>query len=263
MAELMTVSAGQEALPYTRAGYRAALESALARGYAFLPFDDPRRDELEHVCLLRHDVDADPEAAAELARLEAAEGIGATYFVMLRSPLYNLFGRANSELVREILSFGHALGLHYDVCFDDGSGRTLAEGVALERRILEDVFETSVSAVSFHQPTLSAEPPELDLPGVVNANDREQLSGFAYLSDSNKAVRAADLPRLFREAVHPRLQLLVHPLWWVGDDAAATAPALWDAAILRNWNRVQRQLLGVEAAYGGERQFRIDPKPGP
>ena len=59
------------------------------------------------------------------------------------------------------------------------------------------------------------------------------------------------------------MHLLVHPLWWAGDDPGATAPSLWDAAMLRNWERSQRQLLGAEAAYGGERVFRIDRKPDP
>lgn len=261
MAGSVYVSAVDHAPPYTRAGYLAALETGLAAGYTFASFDDPRRHELPRVCLLRHDVDADPEAAVELARLEAHAGVRATYFMMLRSPLYNLLGRANSWLVREILSLGHALGLHFDVVFEDGSSRTLTECVALERRMLEDIFETPVGAVSFHHLRLAPEPPRLDFPGLVNTCDPVEMEGFSFLSDANKAVQASDLPGIFREAVYPRLQLLVHPIWWVGDHPGMEAPALWDAAILRNWNRSQRQLLEAENAYGAERVFRIEPGP--
>ena len=258
----MRASARVEQTLFTPGGLASLLQEARAAGYAFLGFDESADDaSAERICLLRHDVDADPEAAALVARVEAELGIRATYFFMLRSPLYNVLGRENSRLVREVLALGHDLGLHFDVCFDDGSGRTLEESVELERRVLSDAFETPVRALSFHQVALRREPPSLEFAGLVNANDPGQLPGFEYISDSNKSARVALLGEAFREARYPRLQLLLHPLWWISDDASASAESLWDQAIERNWNRSQRQLLEAENAYGAERVFRIDPVP--
>ena len=106
--------------PFTRAGFEALLEGALEAGYTFAPFDQV--PDVAQVCLLRHDVDADLGAAVELARIEQRVGVQATYFCMLRSPLYNVFGRRNVELVHELVSLGHEIGLHYDVGFDPPVG---------------------------------------------------------------------------------------------------------------------------------------------
>jgi hypothetical protein len=233
---------------FTRAGYRALLETALASGYQFCPFDDPDSIAADRACFLRHDVDADPGAALELARLEHGLGVEATYFFMLRSPLYNLFGRENDGIVREILSLGHRLGLHQDVAFRP-DGRTPQEWMELERELLERTFGVSVAAVSIHQP---AGPVELH--GVVNTYD---LPGFEYVSDSNMAAREPSLWQLLRETRPPRLQLLIHPMWWIGDDPASTE-MLWERAILANWERAQRQLLATERAYGEPRVLRIE-----
>ena len=45
-------------------------------------------------------------------------GIQSTYFIMLRSPVYNLFSRENSEYLKKIIGFGHHIGLHYDDAYD-------------------------------------------------------------------------------------------------------------------------------------------------
>jgi hypothetical protein len=240
---------------YNRSAYRALLETALAAGYAFRAFDDPELDALPRVCLLRHDVDADPGAALELARVEAGLGVHATYFFTLRSPLYNVAGRANVRLVREILGLGHWLGLHFDVAFDPGGARTREDWIEVERRCLADLFETKVAAVSFHQPGAVADAGSIRPRGLVSAFD---LPGFAYHSDANKADAIGELPALLRSGAEPRIQLLVHPLWWTSDDGSETTEALWERAILANLERSQEQLVQSERAYGPARRFRIE-----
>lgn len=62
-----------------------------------------------------HDVDMSPRRALALARLEADEGITATYFVMPSSAFYNLFEREVREPFEAVAALGHRLGLHFDL----------------------------------------------------------------------------------------------------------------------------------------------------
>jgi len=100
-------------------GYKEMLKAALASGYNFLSFSDTARFTAEKVCLLRHDIDADLEAARDMALMESRVGVRATYFLMLRSPIYNLFGRANSQFVHQIIA-----------------ARTLAGAYGMRRRFI-------------------------------------------------------------------------------------------------------------------------------
>jgi len=256
----MSVGAGANTPLFTRAGYARMLTDAIAGGYRFLAFDDPARVAREPVCLLRHDVDADLGAALDLAQIEADLGVRSTYFVMLRSALYNPLGRANTGILREILSLGHWLGLHFDVSFTPGAQRQADEWVALERRILADSFDTDVNVVSYHQPGQSPRPLPPGFEGMVLTSSEHDLPGFFYLSDSNKAERTYRLPEILRNATEPRLQLLVHPIWWATDDPDATTEQLWTEAILRNLERSQEQLLACEGAFGSPRRLSIEPR---
>lgn len=245
---------------FTRAGYARILADGLAGGYSFRAFDDPIDPVGRPVCLLRHDIDADPGAALELARIEAGLGVRSTYFLMLRSALYNPLGRANSAIVREILSLGHWLGLHFDVSFMPGDERDAREWAALERRMLEESFDTEVGAVSFHQPGQSPRPLPSAFDGMVLASSEHDLPGFFYLSDSNKAERTYRASEILRNATKPRFQFLVHPIWWATDDPDASTEQLWTQAILRNLERSQEQLLACEGAFGTPRRFSIAPR---
>src|SRR2546425_7522821 len=132
-------------------GFRRLLQAGLDNDYAFVPFEDHESYDAERVCLLRHDVDSDPGAALAMARVEAELGVVATYFFMLRSPLYNVFGRANHELVEAVLDLGHRLGLHYDPGFEPRAGRTHTGEISVELDVLERMFGVRPGAVSFHQ----------------------------------------------------------------------------------------------------------------
>jgi hypothetical protein len=242
---------------FTRDDYRAMLETALDRGYAFKAFDDPERDAAEPVCLLRHDIDADLGAAATLAQIEHGLGVRATYFLMLRSPMYNLFGRANHRLVQEILEQGHWLGLHYDEGFYPDGRLTLHDWVELEADVLRRVFGVDVGAVSFHQPGPEVLENTFKLEDLVNTYDRDDVGGFEYVSDSNMVWRAQSAAEIFSGVVHPLLHLLIHPLWWVAEERGVTTREAFDRALRANWERSQEQMLETERAYGPRRSFTI------
>lgn len=240
---------------FSPATFRLLLRAAREGGYSFVTFDEAAATRAERVCVLRHDVDSDPAAALEIAEIEAREGVRATYFVMLRSPVYNLFLRANQLLVEEIAALGHAIGLHYDPAFPPRRGRTHTEQITAERRVLEELLGVPIPAVAFHQPSLVPGAFEIEVEHAVKANG---LDGFHFLADPNQSPRVFDAFDVFRKGEPAKLQLLVHPMWWV--DAEASPPELWDRAIAADWDRAQAQLL-IERAYGPPRTLTLTSEP--
>jgi peptidoglycan/xylan/chitin deacetylase (PgdA/CDA1 family) len=235
--------------------YRLLLAAGLEAGYAFVPVEEHETCDADRVCLLRHDVDSDPGAAATIARIEAELGVRATYFVMLRSPVYNLFARECHDLVRELTVLGHTLGLHYDPAYPPQAGRTHTEQIDVERRVLEEMFGVPVGSVAFHQPSLVPGAFEIEVRGAVKSNN---LVGYQMVADPNQSEAVLAAYDSFRIGDPPKLQLLVHPMWWVGSQEERPEE-LWERAILANWERTQRQLL-VERAYGPPRRLVLEPE---
>jgi len=208
--------------------------------------------------VLRHDIDADPGAAFELATIEAEMGIEATFFLMLRSPIYNVFSRANPTYVRGIIEMGHTIGLHYDEGFWPGDRHTLEEWIRGEADFLGATFGVEINAVSFHQPGPRVLNNDFKLPGFINTYDRIDMAGLHYVSDSSKVWRGADIVSIFSERMYPRIQLLIHPMWWM-TDADEPGSVIWEKVLTASFLRAQEQLLQTERAYGGRREFVIVP----
>lgn len=240
-------------LTFSQQGYRSFLERMLDRQYQFCSFDRESLSESELRCMLRHDVDADPHAAHKLAAIESEYGIKSTYFIMLRSPVYNLFARENSRLIERIVSNGHDLGLHYDEGFISRYG--IQQSVEKEASFLEEMFGVKIQAVSFHQPSRKVIDGEIGLEYFINTYDRQLFKNFSYFSDSNMVWRSEE----FDDCVSQKksVQVNFHPLWWFFDEAEYGTEALWDAAFMRNIERAQDQLVATERAFGTRRRIAL------
>lgn len=237
--------------------YHRLVQAGLESGYRFLPFDAAVSNTAEPVCLLRHDIDADVEAALRMANIEAAAGVRATYFFMLRSPIYNLFARENWRMACEIIALGHHAGLHFDGGFDAGDHFGPAGWIALEAEFLSRGLNTPINVVSFHQPSQEVLDEKIDTGRLINTYSKRHLVGFHYLSDSNRQWHAQNPLEIFRARSIDRLHLLIHPMWWMHGDKQRTSD-VWNAVILGNLERSQKQLLETERAYGAKRRFVLD-----
>ena len=247
--------------------YHRFLLCLRAAGYRFLPFqrDLWATQDLSpdaKLCLLRHDVDADLSAALSMAEIENELSIAATYFVMLRSPLYNLFSRANHRSVRNILTLGHHLGLHFDHGFDIKVKPTDADQIDLEARMLEVMFAVDISTVSFHLPSSGLLQGDVSTGHRVNTYSKAQLRDFHYISDSNRIFpplsagpTGGDPIEDWIRSAPPRLQILIHPMWWVYPESSTEL--VWNRVIERNFEGAQQQLLQTERAYGMRRRVQL------
>ena len=95
-------------MKYSLDKYSMILKTCLEFGWSFRNFSELKSNE-GGIILLRHDVDNDVQAARKMAFLENKLGIRSTYFLMTRSPIYNLFSRHNQDAVEEILKLGQVL----------------------------------------------------------------------------------------------------------------------------------------------------------
>ncbi|MFC1912765.1 hypothetical protein ACFLX7_01015 [Chloroflexota bacterium] len=184
--------------------------------YQFTTFLEGRRIKAvdRPLVIIRHDIDMDLEAALRMSSLEKDLGIRATYFVMVRCPLYNVFSGNGVEQVKRILADGHHFGLHFDCAlYEDISTNKLDAHISRECKLLEQFFRRPIEAISFHRPG------PLELSGLKterwpNSYERVFLEEFKYFSDS-RGTWAYGHP-IESEAFSKRenLHILIHPVWW-------------------------------------------------
>jgi len=256
------------------------LNKALNCGYRFIGFDSLRDGKtrkqkktsktklpIQQSILLRHDIDGDLSAATAMAHQEAKLGITSTYFLMWRSPCYNLMSRSSQNFAESIIEYGHQIGLHYDQGYDAEReiSREVSEvTIQKEANWLEDLLNTKVHAVSFHQPSSTLLEEGINCGDRINTYDKNLLSNFKYISDSNRKFslwlnyneNCLDYSDAIANAWPQAMQILVHPMWWVYEQS--TTNSVWDSVLQNNLLLAEKQLLATERAYGKKRKFIIN-----
>lgn len=99
-------------LNFTHDDYRRLINELGGAGYEFLffPEAEDRLGKRSQFALLRHDVDIDLEPASALAEVDARLNVNSTYFFMLRTSHYNVFGPAPVPWTGTDLSFKRSAG---------------------------------------------------------------------------------------------------------------------------------------------------------
>jgi hypothetical protein len=225
----------------------------------FASSDERKMGPMNSKLLLRHDLDADMEAALEMARMEFDLGIKSTYFVMTQSPIYNLFSRRNLMIVDRIRSMSHEIGLHSDVCHRYKSRGDIITAVKLEMKSLSIMLQAKVRSVSFHQPNTTALSYTTDYStdGFISAYNEKKMKELMYISDSNRSKSTSEMSQEILGVIGDKtwngVQLLIHPMWWVYKES--TTDKVWNRVIQENLLAAQEQLLATERAYGSRRSF--------
>ncbi len=170
------------------------------------------------VCIWRHDVDISPHRSLSLASLENKEGIRAHYYFLFESRFYNLLEPDVVDLVREIASLGHHIGLHYDPSnlqrLDTAS---IEKSIKLKAEMLAELINMPITSLSIHDPGKVVHTSWSDsrIGGLLNATSSTLRQKFTYCSDSNGLWKSSDLRSVIERSDTTNLYALTHPGWWV------------------------------------------------
>ncbi len=201
-------------------GFEKIIKTLKQAGYKFLKFSELNPSEFEEsepFVLMRHDIDFSILNAIKIANIEFNEGVRSTFFLKLRSPLYNLLGQLESQTIERIFGYGHEIALHFDL---NGINENLISRVEKDVNIFSNLFPfVNRNLVSFHLPAKHIDLlQELNLPGSMrHTYEKDFFSKIAYFSDSKCEWRFGH--PLNSDEFHRRLPLhiLIHPLWWTED----------------------------------------------
>lgn len=224
---------------FTLAAYRELLQFLCSEKWTFSSFDNFTGLQSKRI-VLRHDIDAELYLLDSFLDVEESLQTHATYFLMLESPFYNLSSPEGRRIVKRISEAGHSIGLHFFGEIHAGLPRQLLElEIRKQVDLLADVVATDISAFSFHQPTKEMLAMNLEIPNVVNTYHEDLMSQITYVTDTNMNWRPSFPLNLIREGCD-RIQLLIHPLWWIM--TGATAVHRWQQLLL-SITQVQAQHL--------------------
>jgi hypothetical protein len=199
---------------FSRKGYGELLSGLRDAGYSFCGYEEIEGclREKQSFVVLRHDIDLSLRSALEIARIEYEQGARATYFVLFRSPFYNILSRSNMQIMQEIHHYGHQIATHLDLtAYDNDLRKALVE---------VEVLYTFYPYINKEIASLHSSY-DLDQMPVTSSYQLNNVYGpcirkdVAYISDSTGRWRYGH--PFASEAFENRkpIQLLTHPVWWV------------------------------------------------
>jgi len=118
--------------------------------YDLVGFDDAYKkikQNEDFFAVVRHDIDLDLDKALILAELEAKLDIKTTYFILLTTDAYNPLSIYNRNIILNIFSLGHEIGLHFNPLVYDN----ISWGLNQEISIIENLINSNVKAISYHR----------------------------------------------------------------------------------------------------------------
>lgn len=168
--------------------------------------------------ILRHDIDISIDNALKIAKIEHDCGIKSTYTVLLTGSFYNPFEKKNVDIIREIKSFGHEIGLHFDTSiYNINSKDDLIVALKKEIKLLNSLLDLknyNINMFSFHNTnkfTMSCE--DITYCGLINAYAKIIKKKVQYTSDSNGYWIHRTWKDLLQQD-YKYIQILTHPEWW-------------------------------------------------
>jgi hypothetical protein len=185
------------------------------RQYQFCKFSrEINPVKLKQLVFLRHDIDFSLELALEMAEIEAKLGIHSTYFVQLKSPLYNAISKIGLEILKQISSYGHDVSPHLELSSFDQFPTQFLTQLEFYKQL---VANCNTNIISFHRfGKRVKEYVDFKLPSnIEHTYQRKYFTDIDYLSDSG-----GDWERLVRGVAkgivkYHSFQLVIHPMWWL------------------------------------------------
>ena len=255
---MAVIESAERPVDFTLQGYRALLDALVGRGYRACRFEEADPDD-RHL-LLRHDLDMSVRLALEIAEVEAELGLAATYFVMVRTEMYNPFSRSNVDAISRLIALGHEVGLHLDASLYETDLGDLDAGAERECRTLETMSGRPVDVVSLHRPAPHLQGLDRPIGGRPHAYQPRFFQAMGYCSDSRGGWHYGhplDHPSV---AGGRGLQLLTHPIWWVARAGESPAEKL-DRFAFGRFDALRAELARNCDVYAKE-LLSLDPEAG-
>ena len=199
---------GQMSIP----GYKLLLENFISNDYKTRKYEDI--DKKEKYFILRHDVDIIPEDTLSLAKIEKSYNYKAYYFFMVTSDFYNVNSQNVKNIIFNILSFGHEIGLHFDPKVIKKTNKSIDKIVDEECAILENITQIKIKSISFHRPDLYFLNLNKKIANRYHTYMPEFFSNINYISDSTGLWRYGHPLEHDFIYNHEPFQILIHPEWW-------------------------------------------------
>lgn len=228
------------------------IEELLSRGYVARGFGDA--DAAKAHLILRHDIDVSLAHALSIAEVEAEIGVRASYFVLLRSPLYNPFGPRDLTIIHRLRALGHEIGLHFDASLYANDWAQLNDAATCECAALEAMTGEPVTTISLHRPAKALLGDKRSLGGRLHAYQPRFFGEMGYCSDSRGAWHHGHPLDHDTVAKGRALHLLTHPVWWTGGAEADVTRRL-DMWMSQRMVEIRRELSADIQPYdpGGKR----------
>ena len=216
---------------FTQASYLDLIRRYETVGYKNVDFADARPESAHLV--LRHDIDMSLNAALTMARTEHGAGLRSTYFVLLRTELYNPLSSEGAEALHAIANLGHTIGLHFDASIYDNDIAAMNAAAKRECEALETVLGIDIPIISFHRPAKSLLGDPNDFGGRPHVYQPRFFEAMGYCSDSRGGWFRDHPLELDAFKSKRAVQLLTHPIWWTDGPATSVTARLDDLAVRR------------------------------
>ncbi|PUE63764.1 hypothetical protein [Arcobacter caeni] len=226
--------------------YKVLLKN-IQNNYTITDYGDVYCNNNKKSLLIRHDIDVSLYDALELAKIEAEFNIKSTYFIWIKSPFYNALSIENQKNLFKIIELGHDIALHFDPT--EIHEKDFEKAVSFEIKILENTIQKKLTAISFHQPYASLIRSEnkyiANLPQVYS---KEIFDTYEYIADSN-CKWSKPIKKLL-DGEFDKVQLLVHPEWWVNAEVENRYRVL--KSISKNRMRDEMYHLSLSGLFNGK-----------
>ena len=207
-------------MKFTLQAYKELLILIQKKKYSICNYHNYLRED--KFVILRHDVDFDLRKAAKFAKLEYEMGVKSVYFILISSDFYNVLSSYNYNCIKQIIGYGHEIGLHFDETKYAGMNmKQIKDAIYEEVKLLETMIGQRIETVSMHRPSKAMLESELDLDYVINTYGKVFFKDIKYISDARMSWRE-DVLRILNHEENKKIQLLTHPFWYSEEERTIT-----------------------------------------
>lgn len=240
-------------MEFSLKGYGELLDLLDAEKYEFADYHNWIGKD--RCVILRHDIDTEPEAALKMARFEATRDVKSTYFVLLSTDMYNPASATNKGILKEIVSLGHEVGLHFDeIAYDELDPASMRAAIIRESDALSAVLEQPVKSVSMHRPSAGTLESDLHIPGIVNSYGKTFFKEFKYLSDSRMRWREP-VEEIVKSGDYDRLHILTHAFWYKDKDMKSIVTDFIEGAPMKRYVALRDNFTDLEEVVSPDELF--------